>query len=102
MNSKKTIMPPSATAATIPLWKRMLLRRLKFLAWLLSIFVIVFGGSYLFAPQWLMRANYMRQAMAANLDKHSVQAGDTNWVYYEGGSGPTIVLLHGFAANKEV
>jgi abhydrolase domain-containing protein 6 len=31
-----------------------------------------------------------------------VQAGDTNWVYYEGGQGPTIVLLHGFAANKEV
>jgi pimeloyl-ACP methyl ester carboxylesterase len=40
--------------------------------------------------------------MSANLDKHSVQAGDTRWVYYEGGNGPTIVLLHGFAANKEV
>ncbi|HKT29043.1 alpha/beta fold hydrolase, partial [Dyella sp.] len=24
------------------------------------------------------------------------------WVYYEGGQGPTIVLLHGFAASKEV
>jgi abhydrolase domain-containing protein 6 len=102
MNPKKTIMPPSATATTLPLWKRMLLRRLKFLGWLLSIFVIVVGGSYLFAPQWLMRANYMRQAMGASLDKHSVLAGDTNWVYYEGGNGPTIVLLHGFAANKEV
>jgi pimeloyl-ACP methyl ester carboxylesterase len=31
-----------------------------------------------------------------------VQVGDTNWVYYEGGQGPTIVLLHGFAANKDV
>jgi hypothetical protein len=33
----------------------MLLRRLKFLAWLAAILIIVLGGSYLFAPQWLMR-----------------------------------------------
>jgi pimeloyl-ACP methyl ester carboxylesterase len=94
-------MPPS-TNTTTPLWKRMLLRRLKFLAWLLAILVIVGGGSYLFAPQWLMRANFARQAMAAHLDKHSVQVGDTRWVYYEGGDGPTIVLLHGFDSSKEV
>jgi pimeloyl-ACP methyl ester carboxylesterase len=94
-------MPPT-TNTTIPLWKRMLLRRLKFLAWLVAILAVVLGGSYLFAPQWLMRANFMREAMSAHLEKHSVQAGDTRWVYYEGGSGPTIVLLHGFDANKEV
>ncbi|WP_158756172.1 alpha/beta fold hydrolase [Dyella sp. S184] len=80
----------------------MLLRRLKFLAWLGGILIIVLGGSYLFAPQLLLRANYMREAMTAHLEKHSVQAGDTRWVYYEGGDGPVIVLLHGFAANKEV
>ncbi|TAL90990.1 MAG: alpha/beta fold hydrolase [Rhodanobacter sp.] len=80
----------------------MLRRRLKFLAWLVALLVIVLGGSYLFAPQWLMRANFMRELMAAKLDKQSVQAGDTRWVYYEGGTGPTIVLLHGFASSKEV
>ncbi|WP_426703143.1 alpha/beta fold hydrolase [Rhodanobacter sp. Col0626] len=80
----------------------MLLRRLKFLAWLVALLVIVFGGSYLFAPQWLMQANFKREAMAAHLETHSVQAGDTRWVYYEGGDGPTIVLLHGFSADKEV
>ena len=80
----------------------MLFRRLKMLAWLLALLAIVLGGSYLFAPQWLMQANYAREAMAAHLDKHSVQAGDTRWVYYEGGDGPTIVLLHGFADSKEV
>ena len=102
MNPKKTIMPPSTSQPARPLWKRLLLRRLKFLAWLVGIFVVVVGGSYLFAPQWLMRANFMLQATAAHLEKHSVQAGETRWVYYEGGEGPTIVLLHGFAANKEV
>ena len=94
-------MPPS-TIATTPLWKRMLWRRLKFLAWLVAILVIVLGGSYLFAPQWLMQANFKREAMAAKLDTQSMQVGDTRWVYYEGGTGPTIVLLHGFASDKEV
>lgn len=79
----------------------MLLRRLKFLVWALAVLVVVLGGSYLFAPQWLMRADTARQALAAHVDKHSVQAGDTNWVYYEGGDGPTIVLLHGFADSKD-
>ena len=95
-------MLPSTNVTATPLWKRMLLRRLKFLAWLGGILIIVLGGSYLFAPQLLLRANYMREAMTAHLEKHSVQAGDTRWVYYEGGDGPVIVLLHGFAANKEV
>jgi abhydrolase domain-containing protein 6 len=94
--------PPSTTPATRPLWKRLLLRRLKFLAWIAGILLVVLGGSYLFAPQWLMKANFMRQAMAAHLEKHSVQAGDTNWVYYEGGEGQTIVLLHGLGDSKEV
>lgn len=93
---------PAPTIATTPLWKHMLRRRLKFLAWLVAVLVIVLGGSYLFAPQWLMRANFMREAMAAKLEKRSIQAGDTRWVYYEGGTGPTIVLLHGFASDKEV
>ncbi len=92
-------MPESTTT---PLWKRMLRRRLKFLAWLVALLVIVLGGSYWLAPQWLMRANFMREAMAAKLETHAVQAGDTRWAYYEGGTGPTIVLLHGFASNKEV
>ncbi len=90
------------TNATTPLWKRMLRRRLKFLAWLAALLVVVLGGSYLFTPQWLLQANFMREAMAAKLEKHAVQAGDTRWVYYEGGTGPTIVLLHGFASDKEV
>lgn len=80
----------------------MLLRRVKFLAWLVALLVIVLGGSYLFAPQWLLQANIKREAMAAHLDTHAVQAGDTHWVYYEGGEGPTIVLLHGFAADRDI
>jgi pimeloyl-ACP methyl ester carboxylesterase len=85
---------------TRPLWQRLLLRRLKFLAWLGGLLLIVFGGSYWLAPQWLMQANQAREAMAVHVDKQSVVAGDTTWSYYAGGEGPDIMLLHGFAADK--
>ena len=88
--------------ATRPLWQRMLFRRLKFLGVLVALVVVLLGGSYLFAPQWLLRAHEMRQAMAANVEEHTLRAGDTTWSYYEGGQGPTLVLLHGFAADKTV
>lgn len=90
------------TSTTRPLWQRLLIRRLKFLGILAALAIVLVGGSYLFAPQWLLNANTWREAMNAQLEKRSVQAGDTRWVYYEGGQGPTIVLLHGFAARKEV
>lgn len=80
----------------------MLLRRLKFVGVLLALVVLLLGGSYLFAPQWLLRAHLIRQAMSAHVEAHTVRAGDTTWSYYEGGTGPTLVLLHGFAADKTV
>ena len=95
-------MSTPANVNARPLWQRLLIRRLKFLGIVAALLIVLLGGSYLFAPQWLLKANAMREAMNAGLQKQSVQAGDTNWVYYEGGQGPTIVLLHGFAANKEV
>ncbi len=95
-------MTTLSTNSSRPLWQRLLLRRLKFIGIIAALLIVVGGGSYVFAPQWLMQANIMREAMNAQLEKHSVQAGDTQWVYYEGGQGPTIVLLHGFAARKEV
>ncbi|GLQ51548.1 alpha/beta fold hydrolase [Dyella flava] len=95
-------MSTPANTNARPLWQRLLIRRLKFLGIVAALLIVLLGGSYLFAPQWLIKAGALREAMNAGLEKHSVQAGDTNWVYYEGGQGPTIVLLHGFAANKEV
>jgi len=80
----------------------MLFRRLKFFGVLVALIVLVLGGSYLFAPQWLLRAHVMREAMTAHVEEHTLRAGDTAWSYYEGGQGPTLVLLHGFAADKTI
>jgi pimeloyl-ACP methyl ester carboxylesterase len=37
----------------------------------------------------------------AGLAKKEVKVGDYNIVYLEGGKGPAILLLHGYAANKD-
>jgi len=78
-------------------------RRLKLLGLLVACVVAVLAIIYLAAPQWLLRAAEMYQAQRAHLSEKSVQAGDTRWVYYEGGNrnGPTLVLLHGYMGNKE-
>ncbi|HEX7817217.1 alpha/beta fold hydrolase [Dyella sp.] len=93
----------SPTPSPRPLWQRLLIRRLKFLLIVAVIIGVALGGSYLFAPQWLMRADAARQAMGASLETHSVNVGDSHWVYYEGGQGSiTLVLLHGYGADKNV
>jgi pimeloyl-ACP methyl ester carboxylesterase len=95
-------MSMSADPTQRPLWQRLLLRRLKILAGVIIFIVVVGGGIYLLAPQWLMQANAWRLASAADLSTHSVEIGRTRWVYYEGGKGPTIVLLHGYGSNRKV
>jgi Predicted hydrolases or acyltransferases (alpha/beta hydrolase superfamily) len=92
---------PLTPTPTRPLWQRLLLRRLKFLLVVAAVLGIGAGLVYLFAPQLLVKADAARMAMQAHVEKQTLSAGDTTWSYYEGGQGPTIVLLHGFAANKE-
>lgn len=97
----KTPVPAPAPANRRPLWQRLLLRRLKFLAIVALVLGLGAGGVYVFAPALLLKADAARQAMSAHMEQKQVLAGDTTWSYYEGGTGPTIVLLHGFNANKE-
>lgn len=78
-------------------------RRFAMLGVLIGFVAAVLAIVYFAAPQWLLRAAEMYQAQRAGLQTKSVQAGDTRWVYYEGGkdNGPTLVLLHGYMGNKE-
>jgi pimeloyl-ACP methyl ester carboxylesterase len=79
-----------------------MLRRLKMLLVLVGAIVVIGGGAYLAAPQYLMQLQTWQHAMSAHVDTHQVQAGDTTWSYYDGGDGPAIVLLHGYGADKSV
>ncbi len=70
-------MNTPANTNSRPLWQRLLIRRLKFIGIIAALIVVLLGGSYLFAPQWLLNGYNMHEAMNAQLEKHSVQAGDT-------------------------
>jgi pimeloyl-ACP methyl ester carboxylesterase len=78
-------------------------QRLTLLGVLVGFIVAVLVMIYFAAPQWLLRAAEMYQAQRAGLQTHSVQAGDTRWVYYEGGkhNAPTLILLHGYMGSRE-
>ena len=82
---------------------RRIKRRLAALGVLVGFIIAVLVIIYFAAPQWLLRAAEMVQAQRAGLQTKSVQAGDTRWVYYEGGkdNAPTLILLHGYMGNKE-
>lgn len=84
-----------------PVWRRLLLRRLKVLGALALVLAAILAAIYLFAPQWMLRFNEWRQASAAGLESHTLAVGDQKWIYYEGGSGPTIMLLHGFDGSRD-
>jgi len=90
-----------ASRAAAPPLRRTLLRRLKTLGLLLLILVLGAAGVYLFAPGLVLRGDYALQAWQDNLHTRVVQVGATRWVYYEGGKGPTLVLLHGFGGSRE-
>ena len=60
------------------------------------------GGMAGCASQNTLQSFYALERNMAGLSEKSVQVGDHRWVYAEGGSGETVLLLHGFAASKEV
>lgn len=76
-------------------------RRLKLLGVLFALAVLALIAVYLLAPQWLLRAGERIQTQRAHLQTKTVQAGDTRWVYDEGGQGPVLLLLHGYMGSKE-
>jgi pimeloyl-ACP methyl ester carboxylesterase len=76
-------------------------RRLKILG-IIAIAVAVIGlAIYFLAPRWLLRGAIAWQTWRDGLHEHSVQTGETRWVYVEGGKkdDPPLVLLHGYGGT---
>ena len=98
-------MAQSPRGAVDPVVRERLVRRagvrLKILGASIGAIALAFVVIYFAAPQRLLCAEFAREAMAAHLAKHSVRVGDTRWVYYEGGNGPPLMLLHGYTGSKE-
>eukprot|EP01031_Cornospumella_fuschlensis_P020061 gene20061-24584_t len=56
-----------------------------------------------FSPAALMATARFVECQLAGLSAHSTTVGDLDIAYYEGGpaSGETLVMVHGFGANKD-
>jgi len=73
----------------------------KILVVSLGLLVLVFGGIYLLFPETLFNLVVKAGRRYAGLAKKEIQIDDHKIVYLEGGKGQTILLLHGFGANKD-
>ncbi|HEY1058787.1 MAG TPA: alpha/beta hydrolase [Limnobacter sp.] len=51
--------------------------------------------------RWICRSLIDSKVKKMGLRKVSVRTEDGRWVYFHGGQGPNLVLVHGFGANKE-
>ena len=73
----------------------------KVLITILIVFMAIIAGYYAF-PEKI--AGYMIDTARskAGLTKKEIKIDDHNIVYLEGGKGPTILLLHGYTANKDM
>jgi abhydrolase domain-containing protein 6 len=80
--------------------KRRSVNMRKILIAILVVIVAVVAGYYAF-PEKV--AGYLINAARskAGLTKKEIKISDHNVVYLEGGKGPTILLLHGYTANKD-
>jgi abhydrolase domain-containing protein 6 len=68
---------------------------------LISLFVLLLAGIYFLFPETLFNLALKAQRDSAGLVKKEIQVDDHKIVYLEGGKGQTILLLHGFGANKD-
>jgi abhydrolase domain-containing protein 6 len=63
--------------------------------------LLVLVGSYFILPETLFDLAVTAGRYSAGLTKKEIQVDSHRIVYLEGGKGQTILLLHGFAANKD-
>lgn len=76
----------------------MLKHLLRFIA--VSLFTVTIVISFA-PPQWLYQTSIAVERKLAGLTLKQIAITEGNISYFEGGDGPTIVLLHGFGAQKE-
>ena len=67
----------------------------------LLLAVLAFTTVAFLAPDWLLRTEFARERWHAGLRAHTQQAGGHRWAYVEAGTGPLLLLVHGYTGSKE-
>ncbi len=66
-----------------------------------ALFILLFVGIYFLFPETLFKLAVKSERNSAGLIKKEIQVDDHKIAYLEGGKGQTVLLLHGFGANKD-
>ncbi|HET9819484.1 MAG TPA: alpha/beta fold hydrolase [Rhodanobacteraceae bacterium] len=76
-------------------------RRLKILGGVIIALAVIGLAVYFIAPRWLVDGAIAWQTWRDGLHEHSIEVGDTRWVYVAGGKqdGPPLVLVHGYGGS---
>ena len=64
--------------------------------------VLVAGAALVFAPDRIVQLLLARKSASLGLVSQQVDVDGVRWHYYEGGSGRTVVLVHGVASTRAV
>ena len=92
-----------AQTAPEPVCRHRVARRIAWWHWA-SLLLGVIAAAAVFhgaVPRWLVQHNERSERTAAGLVLRRVQVDDHSIAYLEGGAGETVVLLHGFGADKD-
>ena len=68
--------------------------------------VVLLGGALTFVffvfPGTVLDVMAKSARQTAGLERKAITVGDHEVIYLDGGSGPPVVLLHGFGSNKDL
>lgn len=67
----------------------------------IPIFCLILIGLYAAFPEKVLDGFISMNRSDAGMERKSVQVGTDEWVYLDGGTGPVLVLVHGFGGNKD-
>jgi len=68
---------------------------------ILGIVIVILAALYLAAPSVLYKGAIDKARKESGLTVKTVQVGNLKIAYAEGGTGETVIMLHGFGANKD-
>jgi pimeloyl-ACP methyl ester carboxylesterase len=77
-------------------------RALRLLLAALAVVGVCAAVVYVAYPELILRVVSGAARRSAGLDRRIIEVGGHRIAYLDGGSGPTVVLLHGFGASKDL
>lgn len=76
-------------------------KALKTCLFLAALLLVWLAGIFFFFPGWVYDGAVLANRWRAGLGSAVVSANGTRWAYLSGGQGETVLLLHGFGADKD-